>query len=51
MNADKALEIAKQVDPKAPFGIQCDIAIELIKAFHEGVREEMDFTRKILFHD
>lgn len=51
MNADKALEIAKRVAPSLPFGQQVDIAVELIKAFHAGVKEEIDFTRKMLLRD
>jgi len=48
MTADTALEIVKRVAPKVPFGTQCDIAMELIKAFHAGVREEMAFTRQLM---
>ena len=48
MTADTALEIAKRVAPELPFGQQVDIAVELIKAFHEGVSEEMVFTRQLL---
>jgi len=48
MTADTALEIAKSVAPELPFGQQVDIAVELIRAFHLGVREEMAFTRQLL---
>ena len=48
MTADTAMEIVKRVAPKLPFGQQCDIAVELIRAFHAGVNEEMAFTRKLM---
>ena len=48
MTADTALEIAKRVAPTLTFGEQISIAVELIRAFHAGVREEMAFTRQLM---
>jgi hypothetical protein len=48
MTADTALEIAKRVAPTLTFGEQTAVALELIRAFHAGVREEMKFTRQLL---
>ena len=51
MTAPEAMKIAAEIAPKADVTERCDIAIELIKAYHRGCSDESKFWMDNLYPD